>query len=463
MFAGTVIGTLGLGIAGVTTLASIVWGVLLAPLPYANADRLVAIWHNGQARHPSMPRMFSLSHQQVEAFRQARTIEELTFAEAYGGTATLHTDGFADVVDVTYTAGNFLSFLGAGAALGRLYGLSDEAGDEPVVVLAHNTWVRRYGSDPGVLGTHVSLGTRSYRVIGVLEAGFRYVLYPKAVEYWIPRALQPNRAYNYTALAHIEPSVTLDDVSRELGTMVIRLFEEDGFEPLIGPEDAAPVLYVREAVFELSAAGVSSATGRRVWVLFGAGAIVLLLACANVASLLLVSAAERSQELALRGAIGAGRGRLAVHLLSEAMVLSFLGGAFGAALTPVAMWLLKMGAPEGIPRLESVTVGWPMLASGLLVTTATVLLIGTLPAWAHSRPPLARGLHGGGSGARGTPTASRLRSGLLVAQVCGAFVVLLGTGLLIRSYRELATVDLGFRSDGLLYGQVALPRRVFES
>ena len=462
MFAGAVVGTLALGIAGVTTLASVVWGVLLAPLPYANADRLVRIWHNAQAQGPGLPRYFAISPKQIEAFRHARTIEELTFIDG-PRTATLLRDGIAEVVDVTYTAGNLLSFLGAGVALGRLYGLSDEGGDEPVVVLAHSTWVRRYGGDPGVLGTYVSLGSQDYRVIGVLESGFRYLLRrapggqgpSPAVEYWIPRAHPPNRFFFYTALARMAPNVTPDDVSRELGPMVLRLYEEDGVEPRIGPEDAAPVRYVQEELLEYARG--------RVWVLFGAGAMALLLACANVASLLLVSASERSHELALRRAIGAGRGRLAVHLLSEAVVLSFLGGAFGAALTPMAMQLLKLGAPEGIPRLESVTVGWPMLAAGLLVTTATVVLIGTLPAWAHSRPLLGRGLKVDATSSRGTPTTSRLRSGLLVAQVCGAFVMLLGTGLMIRSYRELATEDLGFSTDGILWGQVQLPVHLWES
>ncbi len=154
---------------------------------------------------------------------------------------------------------------------------------------------------------------------------------------------------------------------------------------------------------------------------------------------------------------------MAVHLLCEAAVLAFLGGALGAALSPVAMRLLKMGAPEGIPRLESVTVGWPMLAAGLLVTTATVLLIGTLPALAHSRPRLGRGLNVDTASSGGTPGGSRLRGGLLVAQVCGAFVMLLGTGLMMRSYQELATEDPGFRTDGILYGRVMLPASLWQS
>ncbi|MEE8147373.1 MAG: ABC transporter permease, partial [Longimicrobiales bacterium] len=457
MFAAGVVGTLALGIVGVTTLGSIVWGVVLAPLPYPNADRLVGIWH---WQGGGGPRYFGISPRQIEAFRGARTIEEITFIEG-PGKVTLRTDGVAERVEIILTAGNLLSFLGAGIVLGRGYGPSDEAAADPVVVLAYDTWIRRYGADPDVLGTHVSIGARDYRVIGVLESDFRYVLRPNTVEYWIPRAHPMERVgYFYTALARMAPGVTPDDVSRELGPIILGLYEEAGHHLEsrgVGPEDAATVRYVEEALLELYG------HGPRVWVLFGLGAIVLLLACANVTSLLLVSASERSHELALRGAIGAGRARLAGHLLSEATVLSLLGGALGAALTPGALQLLKLGAPAGIPRLETVTVGWPMMTAVLLVTTATVLLVGTLPAWGHSRPRLQQGLKVNGAGSRGAPTTSRLRSGLLVAQVCGAFVMLLGTGLMIRSYRELATEDLGFKTDGILSGQVRLPTRLWES
>ena len=161
--------TLAVGIAGVTAIASLVWGVLLAPLPYPGADRLVRIWHNAQVQSPNFPRHFGVSPDQIRTFREeTRTLEELTHIWTRGEQQTLMTDGVAEDVEVAFTAGNFMSFLGASVVIGRRYEVDDEVGDEQVVVLSHAAWVRRYGGDRELVGTHMSLGGSSYRVIGVL-------------------------------------------------------------------------------------------------------------------------------------------------------------------------------------------------------------------------------------------------------------------------------------------------------
>jgi predicted permease len=439
----------------VTTLASVVWGVILAPLPFPDADRLVSIGINGAAMHPSAAgARYSATATLVEQLQQARTVDELTFFEG-PGPRTLRTGDYAEEVSVIHTAGNTLSFLGADVTLGRLYTPGDEADDNRVVVVAHDVWVRRHGRDPAVVGRYLSIDGVDHLVTGVLTDDFEYPLAREPIEYWSPRPLQIDRGgFFYRAFARIGDGLVIDDVASEAGPMVLRVAEAMGGQPSVGPSDAASV---RQVADDLD----TSLPRERIWILFGASAIVLLLACANVASLLLVSASDRSHELALRGAIGAGRGRLAAHLLCEASILALGGGTIGALLTPLALELVKAGAPAGIPRLDSTVVGWPILGAGLFITTATVLLIGTLPALLHSRPRLERGLAIGLKGSRGSPRVSLLRHGLLVTQVCGAFVMLLGTGLMLRTYRELVTQDLGFTTDSILHGQVVLPEHLW--
>jgi putative ABC transport system permease protein len=454
-FAATIVGTLALGIAGVTTLASVVWGVILAPLPFPDADRLVGIGINGAAMHPrAAGARYSATATLVEQLKEARTLDDLTFFEG-PGLRTLRTGDYAEEVSVIHTAGNTLSFLGADVALGRLYSHEDEVEDDPVVVIAHDVWVRRHGRDPAVVGSYLSIDGVDHQVTGVLADDFEYALAREPIEYWSPRPLQINRGgFFYRAFAHIGEGLAIEDVASEAGPMVLRAAEAMGGQPSVGPSEAASVWPIANYLDV-------ALPQEQLWLLFGASWIVLALACANVASLLLVNASDRSHELALRSAIGAGRGRLAVHLLSEASMLALAGGAIGAALSPFAVELVKAGAPDGIPRLDSTVVGWPILGACLLITTATVLLIGTLPAVVHSRPKLERGLATGMKGSRGSPRASWLRQGLLVTQVCGAFVMLLGTGLMLRTYGELVTEDLGFTTNSILHGQVVLPEHLW--
>jgi putative ABC transport system permease protein len=421
------VATLALGIGANTAIFSLVNGVLLRPLPYPHADRLVVT---------------PVSLPDFEDLRQAsRSFDAL----AVWGTNryTLGSEGAAsEAVLGAIVSSGFFELLG-GAARGRVPGEAD--GPERVAVIGHGLWQRRFGGDDGVLGRTIRLGGDPHTVVGVMPPQFEF---PSAeFEVWVP--LRPalekaggqarNRSLRiFRALGRLAPGVTLAQASAEADAIAARLaraypdtneqfrFELAGVhERLVGP--ARPILIV----------------------LLGVVSLVLLIACANVANLLLVRARAREREIAIRTALGADRWRVVRQLLTESVMLAAAGAALGVLLARWALDALPALGPE-IPRLSAVRVDRAVLAFTAAVAVLTGILFGLAPAWQAVRSAAADGLREGGRSLTGAAGARRIRSALAVSEVALALVVLVGAGLLLRSLVRLLTVETGFVADHLL-------------
>jgi putative ABC transport system permease protein len=429
--------TLALGIGANTAIFSVVNSVLLRPLPYPQAERLVTMRSN-----QSVPDLDDIK-------AQSQSFEYL------GGAVMQPLDytGEAEPLQVQASLCNADLFkaLGARAAIGRV--ISDEEdryGGEPVVVLSHGFWQRHFGGDVGVIGKPIQLSGNSYTVIGVMPAEF--VMPTEVPDLWgSVRVVNPIAARfrgvhflrNYLRL---KPGVTLAQAQAEMESIDAWLAQQY-------PEENKNRHTVLLALQERVVANSRST----LLVLFGAVGLVLLIACANFANLLLARAAARRQELVIRAALGAGRWRLVRQMLTESTVLSLLGGAGGLVL---AMWgvdLLVALKPPNLPRLSSIGIDLWVLAFTLGVSILTGVVFGLLPALSATRLEAGEALKESGRTSTGGVARLRARSLLVVSEIALALVLLVGAGLLIKSLWRLQTVDPGFNPEGLVTMRVELP------
>jgi predicted permease len=450
-FTCTAVLTLALGIGAVTAIFSIVDGVLMKPLPYAQPDSLVRVFEEG----PNAPE-FPVSPATFLEFRS--TSSAFAVLAAYErGDLQLGGERPEQLRGMRVSAG-FFDLLGYRLSLGREFARSEEvAGQGNVVVLSHAIWKRRFGSDTAIVGQTITLSGRAFEVIGVLPPGVqhvggRYRSYPhgESVDVWWPRALpttpqRQDRGQHYlNVVGRLRSDVTFDQARDDLRRISGRMAEQ---YPDTNARWSSHLRLLRDDIIGTSRSALLT--------LLIAAAAVLLIACLNVAGLLLGRATTRVREIGVRSALGATRARLLRQLAIESCLLAALGGLLGVVAAPIAVDALLAFAPPDTPRVHMVSVNRTVLAFTLLATVFTALLFGLAPAIQLARANPAPALQGG----RGAPGGAqqRLRRGLVVAEVALAFALVVTGGLLLRSFDSLLKIDPGFRPERVLTAMISLP------
>ncbi|MGA7767784.1 MAG: ABC transporter permease [Candidatus Sulfotelmatobacter sp.] len=428
--------TLALGIGANTAIFSLVNGILLVSLPYPNPAELVSV----TGTYPKGA--FVAMHEQVH------TMDVATYAEGHEFNLTR----FGEPVRLTGTAvsAELLSILGAQPELGRTFHAGEDApGDDRYVVLSHNLWEQRFGRDAAIIGRSIELEGVSRQVLGVMPADFRFPS-PKT-QLWVPLHNEPGNPSTYWAgdympvIGRLRPGATMPQAAAE-----IRLFQSHVFAlfPWRMPADWNADV----SVVQLQN-GMVADVRVRLLLLLGAVALVLLIACANVANLSLLRAASREKEMGIRSALGAGRRRIARQTLTESVLLSTLGGMFGLALAAAGMSLLKTALPADTPRLADVHLDWRVLIFTGALALVTGFIFGLAPALQLSRCAPAESLNSAGRGAS-VSVSQWLRNSLAIAEVAFAVLLVTSAGLLIRSFWMLSHVDPGFRSEQILTARI---------
>ncbi|MFZ0861578.1 MAG: ABC transporter permease [Candidatus Sulfotelmatobacter sp.] len=428
--------TLALGIGANTAIFSLVNGILLVSLPYPNPAELVSV----TGTYPKGA--FVAMHEQVH------TMDVATYAEGHEFNLTR----FGEPVRLTGTAvsAELLSILGAQPELGRTFHAGEDApGDDRYVVLSHNLWEQRFGRDAAIIGRSIELEGVSRQVLGVMPADFRFPS-PKT-QLWVPLHNEPGNPSTYWAgdympvIGRLRPGATMPQAAAE-----IRLFQSHVFAlfPWRMPADWNADV----SVVQLQN-GMVADVRVRLLLLLGAVALVLLIACANVANLSLSRAASREKEMGIRSALGAGRRRIARQTLTESVLLSTLGGMFGLALAAAGMSLLKTALPADTPRLADVHLDWRVLIFTGALALVTGFIFGLAPALQLSRCAPAESLNSAGRGAS-VSVSQWLRNSLAIAEVAFAVLLVTSAGLLIRSFWMLSHVDPGFRSEQILTARI---------
>lgn len=440
-FTAVAIATLALGIGANTAIFSVVNAVILQPLPFPNSEQLVRLWSRHRDGDGSRS---AVSPVDLDDWRaQRRVITDMGgFWYAAGGSG-IDLTGMGDPqrLSATFVTPGFFSTLGVLPALGRLP-REDElvrGGPDRVVVLTHAFWQRQFGGTSDIVGRTITLGGEPYEVLGVMPRAFRYpaneldvyVPYSTIPDQSIPR-LRPVRILDVVARGR--EGASLAAIQSELDAITARLSEQYAEDKNWG---AAPVVTLHQSL--------TGDVRRGLFVLLGAVAFVLLIACVNVASLLLARAAVRSREMAVRTALGAGRGRIVRQLLTESVVLSCIGGVVGVGLSFVGIRALMALSAGQLPRDSEVSLSAPVLLFALVLSLVTGLLFGLVPATRAASGRLHDELRAGGRGMAGG--ALKLRNGLVMAEVALAMMLVIGGGLMIRSFSRLLAVDPGFTTD----------------
>jgi putative ABC transport system permease protein len=433
---------LALGIGANSAIFSVINAVLLRPLPFENPDDIVTPWGRGL---DGGERTAIVSYPDYLEWRdQAQTFEQLA---VYNTSGTLLREGNdPEAISGAIASSELLSLLRVKPVLGRGFTREDDRADSaPVILLSYNLWQRRFNADPNIVGRQIRLSSRSAIVLGVLPQGFKFPVDEGRMDYLQPLApnigeyLGKRSAYFLRVVGRLKPGVTIKQAETEMRAIGERLeqqYPDEGFRlgATLIPLHEDIVGSVRPALL----------------LLLGAVGFVLLIACANVANLLLARAASRHKEVAIRTALGAGRLRIVRQLLTESLLLSVLGGGLGLLL---AMWgvdLLVASTPVDIPRLKEVGLDARVLSFTLLISVLTGIVFGLVPAMQSSKVDLNESLKEGGRGSTEGIMRNRVRSLLVISEVALSLVLLVGAGLLIRSFMRLREVDPGFKTKNVL-------------
>lgn len=442
--------TLALGIGATTAIYSVINGVLLRPLPYPASDRLVNVWMDNR-RMQMREDIHSYANLQDLRTRN-RSFEEIAaFARAGGNLTSGCPESECEPrrVDVIQAKAELWSVLRVPPSLGRTFTTEEETeGQDGVAVLSNAIWTQYFGADSTIIGRQIRLSGRERTVIGVMPADFRF---PNAdTHLWIPLSVSPQATQNRSgfflrAVGRLLPGVTLESARNDLGDVARQLEEEfpvnrDLGTYLVAMEDQIVGPTMRTAL----------------WVMLAAVGAVLLIACANVANLMLSRAAVREREIGVRLALGAGRTRLVRQLLTESIALAAVGALAGLGLAWAMLKLLKVSAPADLPRVDGVALDGSVLIVAVVLTVVTGLVFGLVPALQASRQNTTSSLREGGRGSSSSRSAQRLRRVLAGAQVALVVVLLTSSGLLVRSFIALQRTDLGFTPENLLIAEVSL-------
>jgi predicted permease len=467
-----IVASLAIGIGANSAIFSVVHALLLKPLPYPEPDRLAVLW----LRSPgiNIPQDWPSPGQYLDIQQENRSFELMSISR--GGVSTLIGPDQAERVESLVTSSSLFPLLGATAVHGRLLRADDDApGQAPVVILSHAFWQRAFGGDPTIVGKAITLNglgsgsgeaRNQFEVVGVLARDFLMngeimptVASIRQMDVFLALPFAPDTQTerrgdeNFNAMARLKPGVTLEQARRDVLEIAARIREKDR----------------RDATFTIDTVSlVESVVGNvrlAVLVLLGCVALVLLIACVNVANLLLTRATGRQKEVAVRTALGASWRRLVRQLLTESLLLGLLGGAAGLLVAHAALQVVRTINPGNIPRLEAIALDGTVLAFTFAVAILTGLLFGLAPALRAARVDLSSSMKAGGRSTQGEgglgSSRGRLRSLLVVAEVAISLVLLIGAGLLIRSFVELQQVSPGFEPAGVVSMRVGGTSRQF--
>jgi len=455
----------GFGIAAILSIAigmginvaifSVINGLLLKPLPYQDPERLVILWNRSPGLNITEDWFSTAQYFDIKNGHSG--FEQV--AIAIGGNENLTGEGKPERVGTIHVSSNLLTMIGAHAALGRLFlPEEDSLGHPATALLSYGTWARRYGSDSRVLGKTIVLDGKPYEIVGVLPQSFSL---PREVlptlggaeqsEVLVPLALGPEAVSNrdhedYNILGKLKRGVSIEQARAEMDTITARLRHD---HPDLYPPNGGLTFGIVPLLEQ-----VVGDTRRPLLVLFGAAGFVLLIACANVANLLLSRAVARQQEITLRSVLGAGRSRIVRQLLTESVALAVCGGAVGAALAALAMAVIRWLRPANVPRVQDIHIDWHVLLFAFLLALLSGLLFGLAPALRVSRVDLNATLKSSGRSASEAGAlwgrGRSMRKLLIVSEVALSLVLLVGAGLLLRSFASLQTVSPGFNADHVL-------------
>jgi putative ABC transport system permease protein len=441
--------TLAVGIGANSAIFSVVNGVLLRPLPYEAQERLAALF----GRYVEFGRT-SFSYPDFQDVRAQSTAFEQIGAYTGAGRTLTGVDE-PERLESALVTGDLFGALGVRPLVGRVLRTGDERfGSHRVAVLSHGLWRRRFAADPAVVGRVINLNGNPYVVVGVAPETMRV---PASAELWMPLALDPanpppNRRSEFLdVIGRLKPGVSIERANTEVASIGKRLSQA---------YPATNARFLMEAT--LLRDEVVGPIRPALLVFMAAVGLVLLVACGNVANLMLARAAARTREIAVRISLGAGRRRLVRQLLTESLVLALAGGLLGLALAAWGVGALKAMRPGNIPRIEEISLDWRVAAFTLAVSVVTGLAFGLAPALQSARGDLRGALQSGGRGASGG-SLDRMRGALVATQVALALILLVGAGLLIKSFARLQEVDPGFRPANLLTFRVALPAARYPS
>jgi predicted permease len=434
--------TLALGVGPITAIFTVAQAVLFKPLPYQEPERLFRIWKNTQGSQgaTSVPDFVDWrNHNQV--CEQIGTFSIYSVFNLLG-------EGEPVAIQGSVVSADMLAALGVKPLLGRWF-LPDEdtPGSPRVVVLHHALWQQRFGGDPNIIGQQLTFDAQPFTVIGVMPAGFEFPILPTGTRLWANASLDPNdpstsRGNNFlSVVARLKAGVTIEQAQANLQAVI---------QPQYSTSLQVDLMPMREQLV--------GDTRTPLLVLLGAIAFVLFIACANVANLVLVRAAARHKEIAVRTALGASQSRLFRQLLTESLLLSVVGGGLGLLLATLSLASLLSISPITIPRAAEVSIDGRVLGFLSLIVLMTGTLFGTLSAFRLSERDVREALKEGAGRATSGMGRKRLRSGLVVAEIALSLVLLLGTGLMLRSFLKLQAIDPGFKPEGVLCLNVTLPQ-----
>jgi putative ABC transport system permease protein len=435
--------TLALGIGANTTLFSFVNGVLLRPLPYKNADQLVVLDETAPKQGIES---FNVSYPNFVDWRQQNQVFE-DVGIYQDGNYTLVGAGDPEQIPGARISQGLFELLGVAPIMGRtITAEEDRPETNNVVLLSHGLWQRRFGSAENVVGQTLTVNGRTCTVIGVMPPGFKF---PETAELWMPMGLTEKlftrTDHGLDAIARLKPNVTLEQAQAEMNTIARRIEEQ---HPVTNEGLGVNVFRLRDRLV--------GDYRQALLILLGVVVFVLLIACANVANLLLARSSSRRQELALRAALGASRSRIVRQLLTESALLTFLGGLLGVLLAVWGKNLLLAAIPGEMPFWMKFDLDLRVLGFTFVLSLLTGLIFGVAPALQASRNDLNEALKEGGRNAGAAH--NRLRSSLVVAEVALSLMLLVGAGLMIRSFAKLERVDSGIRPENVLTVEVPLPR-----
>lgn len=447
VFTAVAVLSLALGVGANTAIFSIVNGLLLRPLPYPESERIVDVWHTPpKESFPGVDKFSVSPANYLDWKEQGHSFEQMA-AIGYAGFSLSTGDDPVAVTGAAVSA-DFFSVLRSQAARGRTFTRDeDQPGGDQAVVLSYGLWQRAFGADPHIIGRSLTLNSRSSTVVGVMPAGFQF---PPQVELWVPLAWdekerQTRSIHDYQVIARLKPNVTLTQAQAEMNTISSRLAQQypeadKGWGAVLVPLHEDLVGEIRPALL----------------VLFSAVAFVLLIACANVANLMLARGANRAKEIAIRIALGARRPRIVRQLLTESVLVAVVGGLVGLLLATWGSGLLVRLISDSLPNPGDVGIDRWALGFTLLVSLGAGILAGIAPALQFTKAEMVETLKQGTGRTGGSAVKQRTRQALVVSEVALSLILLTGAGLMIRSFWKLQHVDPGFDPRNVLTMRVAL-------